>query len=49
VVLDRKDYIKKMGTILKVKTKFQLRKGNANLENLKKFQGFLSRLKRKVF
>jgi len=47
VVLDKKDYIKKMGTILKDKTKFQPRKGNANLENLKKFQRFLSRLKRK--
>jgi len=43
VVLDRKHYIKKMGTILKDKTKFQPRKGKANLENLKKFQGFLSR------
>jgi len=47
VVLDRKHYIKKMGTILKDKTKFQPRKGKANLENLKKFQGFLSRLKKK--
>ena len=47
VVLDKKDYIKKVGTILKDKTRFQPRKGNANLENLKKFQGFLSRLKRK--
>ena len=47
VVLDRKNYIRKMGTILKDKTKFQLRRGNANLENLKKFQGFLSRLKQK--
>ena len=47
VVLDKKDYIKKMGTILKDKTKFQPKKSNANLENLKKFQGFLSRLKRK--
>ena len=36
-----------MGTILKDKTKFQPGKGNANLENLKKFQGFLSRLKNK--
>ena len=49
VVLDRKSYITKMGTILKDKTKFQPRKGNANLDNLKKFQGFLSRLKKKVF
>ena len=48
VVLDRKNYIKKMSTILKDKTKFQPRKGNANLDNLKKFQGFLSRLKKKV-
>ena len=47
VVLDKKDYIKKMGTILKDKTKFQPKKSNDNLENLKKFQGFLSRLKRK--
>jgi len=47
VVFDRKNYIKKMGTILKDKTKFQPRKGNANLENLKKFQAFLSRLKKK--
>ena len=47
MVLDRKHYIKKMGTILKNKTKFQPRKGNAKLENLKKFQGFLSRLKKK--
>ena len=47
VVLDKTDYIKKMGTILKDKTKFQPKKSNANLENLKKFQGFLSRLKRK--
>jgi len=29
------------------RTKFQPKKSNANLENLKKFQGFLSRLKRK--
>jgi len=36
-----------MGTILKDKPKFQPKKRNANLENLKKFQGFLSRLKRK--
>jgi len=36
-----------VGTILKDKTKFQPGKGNANLENLKKFQGFLSRLKNK--
>jgi len=35
-----------MGTILKDKTKFHPRKGNANLENLKKYQGFLSRLKK---
>jgi len=47
VVLDKKDYIKKRGTILKDKTKFQPKKSNANLENLKKFQGFLSRLKMK--
>ena len=47
MVLDRKNYIKKMGTILKNKTKFQLTKGNANLQNVKKFQGFLSRLKQK--
>jgi len=45
VVLDKKDHIKNVGTILKDKTRFQPRKGNANLENLKKFQGFLSRLK----
>ena len=38
-----------MGTSLKDKTKFKPQKGNANLENLKKFQGFLSRLKKKVF
>ena len=37
VVSDRKNYIKKMGTILKDKTKFQPRKGNANLQNLKIF------------
>ena len=37
-----------MGTILKDKKKFQPWKGNANLENLKKFQGFLSRLKKSV-
>ena len=36
-----------LGTILKDKTKFQPKKSNANLENLKEFQGFLSRLKRK--
>ena len=36
-----------LGTILKDKTKFQPKKSNANLENLKKFHGFLSRLKRK--
>jgi len=35
-----------MGTILKDKTKFHPRKGNANLENLKKYQGFLGRLKK---
>jgi len=34
MLLDRKKCIKKMGTILKDKTKFQPRKGNANLENL---------------
>ena len=32
VVLDRKNDIKKMSTILKDKTKFQPRKGNANLD-----------------
>ena len=32
---------------LTYKTKFQPRNGNANLDNLKKFQGFLSRLKKK--
>ena len=47
VVLDKKDYIRKMGTILKNKTKFQPKKSNANLENVKKFQGFLSMLIRK--
>jgi len=40
VVLDKKDYIKKMGTILKDKTQFQPKKSNANLENFKKFQVF---------
>ena len=47
VVLDQKVYIKKMGTVLKDKTKFQPKKSNVNLENLKKFQGFPSRLKRR--
>ena len=37
VVSDRKNYIKKIGTILKDEKEFQLRKGNVNLENLKKF------------
>jgi len=48
VILDKKDYIKNMGTNLKDKAKLQLRKGNANLKNLKTFQEFLGRLK-KVF
>jgi len=40
MLLDTKDYIKKIGTILKHKTKFQLKKSNAKVKNVKKFQGF---------
>jgi len=46
MVLDKKRLHQQDGTILKDKTKFQLRKSDGNLENLKKFQGFLSRLKK---
>ena len=42
MLLDTKDYIKKIGTILKHKTKFQLKKSNAKVKNVKKFQGFQS-------
>jgi len=41
VILDKKDYIKNMVTNLKDKAKLQLRKGNANLKNLRTFQEFL--------
>jgi len=46
VILDKKDYIKNMVTNLKDKAKLQLRKGNANLKNLRTFQEFLVDWKR---
>ena len=47
MVLDRKNYIKKIGIILKDKTKFQPRKGNANLENFKEISWFSEYIEKK--
>ena len=46
VILNKKDYVSKMETIIFDKTKFKLVNNNNNLDQLRKFQGFIFRLKK---